>query len=47
MAMAETMHADGWAAAGYNYLNVDDCWQDMERDERATCARTPTASPAE
>ena len=25
------MAADGWLEAGYEYINIDDCWMAMER----------------
>lgn len=30
--MAHQMVTGGYLAAGYNYVNVDDCWSEMERD---------------
>ena len=30
--MADRLSADGWAAAGYNYVSLDDCWMLRERD---------------
>ncbi|CAL1263604.1 unnamed protein product [Larinioides sclopetarius] len=32
MEMADRMVADGYKDAGYEYINVDDCWMDMNRD---------------
>ncbi|GFY46262.1 alpha-N-acetylgalactosaminidase [Trichonephila inaurata madagascariensis] len=32
MDMADRMVADGFREAGYEYINVDDCWMDMTRD---------------
>lgn len=29
---ADAMVADGWLAAGYEYLAIDDCWMYPERD---------------
>lgn len=31
-AMADRMVSDGYAAAGYHYVNIDDCWFDETRD---------------
>lgn len=31
MDMADRMAADGWRDAGYEYINIDDCWMAMER----------------
>ena len=48
---ALAMHNDGMQAAGYQYVNIDDCWMASQpRLSRATWCRTrpssPTASPA-
>lgn len=32
---ADTMVDSGLAAAGYNYLVIDDCWSEKVRDGRA------------
>lgn len=32
---AEAMKASGLADAGYQYVNLDDCWQSSMRDETA------------
>lgn len=32
--MADTMVETGLAALGYNYLVIDDCWSERERDEK-------------
>ena len=32
MAMADHMVSDGYKDAGYEYVNIDDCWLDMTRD---------------
>eukprot|EP00929_Paragymnodinium_shiwhaense_P024010 TRINITY_DN14897_c0_g1_i6.p1 TRINITY_DN14897_c0_g1~~TRINITY_DN14897_c0_g1_i6.p1 ORF type:complete len:432 (+),score=109.30 TRINITY_DN14897_c0_g1_i6:87-1382(+) len=32
MDMADRMVADGWKEAGYEYVNVDDCWPASSRD---------------
>lgn len=31
--MADIMVEEGYKDAGYEYVNVDDCWAEMERDE--------------
>jgi len=31
MSIADTMVRDGWKDAGYNFVNIDDCWQADER----------------
>lgn len=30
--MASVMVSEGYLDAGYNYINIDDCWSEMERD---------------
>ena len=30
--MADIMAKDGYAAVGYEYVNIDDCWLEKERD---------------
>lgn len=30
--MADLLVSEGYAAAGYEYINVDDCWLEKERD---------------
>ncbi|CAG2102966.1 unnamed protein product, partial [Medioppia subpectinata] len=30
-AQADAMAADGYRELGYNYINIDDCWSEMER----------------
>ncbi|CAG9571826.1 unnamed protein product [Danaus chrysippus] len=32
--MTDILVAEGYAAAGYEYVNVDDCWPERERDPR-------------
>lgn len=32
--MTDIIVAEGYAAAGYEYINVDDCWPERERDPR-------------
>lgn len=32
MAMADHLAADGFLAAGYEYVNIDDCWAELMRD---------------
>lgn len=31
--MADIMAKEGYLEAGYEYVNIDDCWTEMERDE--------------
>lgn len=30
--MADLVVSEGYAAAGYEYINVDDCWLEKERN---------------
>lgn len=30
--MADIVVAEGYAAVGYNYINVDDCWLEKDRN---------------
>ncbi|KAI5635246.1 alpha galactosidase A domain-containing protein [Phthorimaea operculella] len=32
--MTDILVSEGYAAAGYEYINVDDCWPERERDNR-------------
>lgn len=32
MQMADRMAADGFKNAGYEYVSIDDCWLDKDRD---------------
>lgn len=32
--MADRMATDGFRDAGYEYVNIDDCWMAMERDPK-------------
>ena len=34
MEMADELVNGGWHAVGYEYINVDDCWQDKDRDPK-------------
>lgn len=31
--MADLVVSEGYAAAGYEYINVDDCWLEKERSQ--------------
>ena len=33
MTMANHLHDDGYLKAGYNYINIDDCWSEHARDK--------------
>ena len=34
MDMADRMAADGYKEAGYEYVNIDDCWASKQRDPK-------------
>ncbi|XP_066933358.1 alpha-N-acetylgalactosaminidase-like isoform X2 [Clytia hemisphaerica] len=36
MRQGKRLHDDGYAAAGYVHVNIDDCWSEMERDANGT-----------
>ena len=40
------MAADGYAAAGYEYIIIDDCWLAMERDSSGRLQPDPTRFPS-
>ena len=31
--MADHLHSDGFLAAGYEYVAIDDCWPEKQRDK--------------
>ena len=44
--MADRLASDGWVERGYNYLNLDDCWQAMSRDAAGKLQPDPTRFPS-
>ncbi|WP_436530570.1 glycoside hydrolase family 27 protein [Actinoplanes sp. HUAS TT8] len=42
---ADAMVADGMAAAGYRYVNIDDCWSLKDRDASGRLIPDPTRFP--
>lgn len=48
--MAILMVKDGYLEAGYEYVNIDDCWMSMERQKNqrllANTSRFPSGIPA-
>ncbi len=42
---ADTMVANGMKAAGYEYVNIDDCWLEKERDADGNLVPDPTKFP--
>eukprot|EP01105_Mastigella_eilhardi_P007781 TRINITY_DN1945_c0_g1_i4.p1 TRINITY_DN1945_c0_g1~~TRINITY_DN1945_c0_g1_i4.p1 ORF type:complete len:287 (+),score=37.97 TRINITY_DN1945_c0_g1_i4:108-863(+) len=43
--MADRMVADGFLDAGYNLVNIDDCWASMERDAYGRLEADPDRFP--
>ena len=43
--MADFMVSDGWLAAGYEYLVIDDCWSLRDRDENGLLVPDPSKFP--
>ncbi|XP_061668003.1 alpha-N-acetylgalactosaminidase [Syngnathoides biaculeatus] len=43
--MADRLAEDGWRELGYVYVNIDDCWASMERDERGRLQADPKRFP--
>jgi hypothetical protein len=41
---ADTLVSSGLAAAGYTFLNVDDCWQNATRDANGAACNVPRFS---
>ena len=39
--MADRLSEDGWRELGYVYVNIDDCWSSMERDENGRLQADP------
>jgi alpha-galactosidase len=44
-ATAQAMHADGMQAAGYQYVNIDDCWMSPARDGSGNLVADPSKFP--
>ncbi|XP_021367071.1 alpha-N-acetylgalactosaminidase-like [Mizuhopecten yessoensis] len=44
--MADQMVLEGFAAAGYEYVNIDDCWSAKERDENGRLQADPKRFPS-
>jgi alpha-galactosidase len=42
---ALAMHTDGMQAAGYDYVNIDDCWLEPQRDASGNLVPDPTKFP--
>lgn len=46
MQMADRMAADGYKDAGYEYVNVDDCWMAKERGHDGKLQADPKRFPS-
>ena len=42
---ALAMHTDGMQAVGYNYVNIDDCWLEHQRDANGNLVPDPVKFP--
>lgn len=43
--MADRLAEDGWRELGYVYVNIDDCWSSMKRDEKGRLQADPKRFP--
>ncbi|XP_061899518.1 alpha-N-acetylgalactosaminidase [Entelurus aequoreus] len=43
--MADRLSEDGWRELGYVYVNIDDCWASMQRDEHGRLQADPKRFP--
>lgn len=43
--MADRLSEDGWRELGYVYVNIDDCWSSMERDDNGRLQADPKRFP--
>ena len=46
MDMADRMAADGYKDAGYEYVNIDDCWMAKERAPNGSLIPDPDRFPS-
>ena len=44
--MADRLVSDGYLAAGYNHVNMDDCWMAKERDANGKLVADPDRFPS-
>lgn len=44
--MADRLAEDGWRELGYVYVNIDDCWSSMDRDEDGRLQADPKRFPS-
>ena len=47
MEMADTMVAEGYKDAGYEYVIIDDCWSLKERVDGKLCTPAPVRKPVQ
>ncbi|XP_067142791.1 alpha-N-acetylgalactosaminidase-like [Centruroides vittatus] len=45
MEMADRLASDGFKEAGYEYVNIDDCWMSKERDSNSQLVADPDRFP--
>jgi len=43
--MADHLVSEGYAAVGYRYINIDDCWLSKERDSEGRLQADPERFP--
>jgi alpha-N-acetylgalactosaminidase len=43
--MIDRIAGDGWLEAGYDHVNIDDCWSSFDRDENRELQGDPTRFP--
>lgn len=43
--MADRLAEDGWRELGYVYINIDDCWASLKRDEQGKLQADPERFP--
>jgi Alpha galactosidase A len=46
MRVADVMAAEGYREAGYEYVNIDDCWLSTERDDKHRIQPDPKRFPS-
>ena len=44
--MADHLVSDGYLAAGYDHVNIDDCWMAAERDKDGKLVPDPERFPS-
>ena len=45
MEMADLLVSEGYKDAGYQYVNIDDCWMSKERDGKGSLVADPDRFP--